>query len=251
MNTEIEKALTAVSRLDSWDIQSVLGAVNYAAQAAAITTAVRKLPDAPPEASGIDGFTPWEQKMAIPEIAEACAPIVGIVNRVKEVLLEYTDTPPSEYEKVLEFMLTRQPRRETAEAEYNQRKRLGMQPGMPMSVFVDMEMAVAQARYDLVKAKGQTAVQVLHGIDGNDADAPEWLYEQIHTKILQKLEQRWMRAELRRTNPKITKQDRDLAAANQRLIADVIVELGGNPPSYDEQIAAQDDLEEFLKKLKS
>ena len=250
MNSDISKALNAVSKLDSWDIQSVLGGVNYIVQQAAINTVVRMLPPLPDEGSGIEGYTTWEQKMRDPEIREAVSPIVGIANHVKDVLNEYTDLPPSEYNDVLAFMTQRPPQRVTFEAEYNNRKRLGMQPGMPMSVFVDMELAQAEGRHKQLLAKGEAAVNLLHGVDGNDASAPEWLYEAISTKILQKLEQRWMRAELRRTNPKITKQDRDLAAANQKLIESVIEELGGSVPSYADHKAAEDDLEAFLNKMK-
>jgi hypothetical protein len=114
-----------------------------------------------------------------------------------------------------------------------------------------MELAQAEGRHKQLLAKGEAAVNLLHGVEGNDASAPEWLYEAIQTKILQKLEQRWMRAELRRTNPKITKQDRDLAAANQKLIESVITELGGTPPSYADQKLAEDELEAFINKMKA
>jgi hypothetical protein len=250
MNSDISKALNAVSRLDSWDVQSVLGGVNYIVQQAAINTAVRMLPPLPEEGSGIEGYTAWEQKMREPEIREAVAPIVGIANHVKDVLNEYTDMTPSEYNDVLTFMVQRPPQRATFEAEYNNRKRLGMRPGMPMSVFVDMELAQAEGRHKQLLAKGEAAINLLHSIEGNDASAPEWLYEAIAAKIQQKLEQRWMRAELRRTNPKITKQDRDLAAANQKLIEDVIKELGGEVPSYADQQAAEDEMEAYLHKLR-
>lgn len=248
MNHDIQKMLTEITKLDSWDIQSVLGGVNFVVQQAAINKAVSLLPDLPPEGSGIDGYTPWEQKVHEPEIKEACAPIVGIANQVKDVLNEYTAMQPSEYDKVLEWLLQRPPTRAAAEAEYNTRKRLGMRPGMPMPVFVESVHAGALKRFENLKAKGEAAVRFLHGVDGNDADAPEWLYQSIHDKVQVKLAERWLNAEIRRTNPKITQHDRDLAAANQRLIEDVITELGGVPPEFSPGDEIVDDADALLKK---
>jgi hypothetical protein len=189
MKTEIEKALNEVSKLDSWDITSVLGGVNYIVQQAAINTVVRMIPDPPEEGSGMENFTTWEQAMKDPAIRKAVSPIVGISSRVKDVLNEYTDTKPSEYEDVLEFMLQRPPQRVTFEQEYNNRKKLGMRPAMPMTVFVDMEYQTALARHAQLVAKGEAAVHLLHSVDGSDEEAPEWMYDAISAKVNQKLEQ--------------------------------------------------------------
>lgn len=248
MNSQIEKALNAVTKLESWDIQSVLGGVNYLARQAAINTTVRLMPDIPEEGSGLEGFTAWEQAVKNPQIKEAVSPIVGIAERTTDVLREYTTTPPSEYEDVLAFMLQRPPQRSTFEAEYNNRKRLGMRPNMPMSMFVEAEYATALTRHQHLVARGESAVQLLNGIDGTSDSAPEWLEEQVLQKILQKLDMRWARHEIRRTNPKITKQDRDLAEANQHLIESVIEELGGQKPNFSEEMAADDGVEDFLIK---
>ena len=63
MNHNIENALNELTKLDSWDIQSVLGGVNYITQQAAINTVVRMLPPQPEEGSGLENFTAWEQAM--------------------------------------------------------------------------------------------------------------------------------------------------------------------------------------------
>lgn len=250
MNSKIEAALNAVTKLDSWDIQSILGGVNYITRQAAINTVVRMIPEPPEEGSGLEGFTAWEQHMKDPEIKKAASPIVGIAERVTSVLNEYTDLPPSQYEDVLAFMLQRPPQRATFQAEYDNRKRLGMRPAMPMSTFVDMEYATALTRHQHLVSKGEAAVHLLHSVEGSSESAPEWLDEAIYTKVQQKLEQRWMRAELRRTNPKITKADRDLAEANQLLIESVIEELGGQKPSFMEELQVSDDIDAFNEAVK-
>lgn len=239
MKHDIDKALNEVTKLDSWDILSILGGVNYLCKQSAITAAVRNLPDDPPEGSGIDGFIPWEQKMKAPELKKAVMPMLRISAAVENVLNEYTDTKPTEFEDVLRFMRERPPTRERFKADYENRKRLGMKPSIPMSQFIDMEMVTAMARFEHLRARGDTAVQLLHSLDlrvpaderwDEGEQPPEWLYEAIHDKIMAKLEDRWMRAELRRTNPRISKTDRDLAEANQKLIESVIETLGGNKP---------------------
>lgn len=248
---DIRLALAKVTTLDSWDIQATLGGVNYIVRQAAINAIVRQMPDPPPEGSGIEYFQQYEQAMKAPQMKEAAAPIVGIAEAVTEVLNEYTDLPPTQYEDVLKFMSERPPRREVFVADYDNRKRLGMRPGVPLSAFVDMEMATAMTRHQQLIARGEQAVQFLEGVNGTSESAPEWLYEAIHNKLLQKLEQRWMRAELRRTNPRITKEQRDLAEANQALIVKVIEELGGEKPSFKEEMTNDDELDKFIEKASS
>jgi hypothetical protein len=245
MNSQIEKAINEVTKLESWDIQSVLGAVNYLARQTAINTVVRLVPDTPPEGSGLDYFNEYDLKIKSPDIKKAASPIVGIANRMTEILNEHTDTMPSTYEQVLAFMTERPPSRDTFKREYDNRKKLGMRPGIPMAQFVDMEMATAVRRHNDLVAKGEIAINLLNGIEGTDEQAPEWMYEAIHNKILQKLEARWMKAEMRRTNPKIEKKDRDEAEANKRMIEGVITELGGKAPSFTAEMQIEDDLDLF------
>jgi hypothetical protein len=245
MNSLIETHLNAVVKLDSWDIQSILGGVNYIAKQAALNIAVRMLPDLPEEGSGNENFAMFDAAMKNPEIKKSANPIIGIANRVSEVLVQYTDNPPSQYKDVLEFMVSRPPQRKTFQNEYDNRRKLGMRPQMPMGQFVDMEYATALTRHSHLVAKGEAAVRVLDGFDGSDEQAPEWLYDAIHTKIGQKLEERWFRSETRRTNPKISKADRDLAAANQELIESVMIELGFEKPDFSKEMAASDDLDDF------
>lgn len=249
MHAQFTKALNEITKLDSWDIQATLGAVNYLALQSAINQAVRLLPAPPEEGSGIEDFTRWEQNMQKPEIREAVAPILGYAEKAQEVLNEYTTTEPFDFQHVLDFMTSRPPQRATFEAEYNQRKKLGMRPGIPISKFVEMEYAQAMQRHARLVAIGETAVHVLSQMRGNDATAPDWFMEAIEAKIMQKLEQRWERAEMRRTNPRITKEQRDLAEANQALIVGVIEALGGKKPDFTSEIRASDDLEDSMEKL--
>lgn len=249
MNSEITKIISEVSKLDSWDILSALGGCNFACRQAAINTTVRMIPNLPPEGSGVEGFTAWEQQMKNPEIKKAVAGMVYLADLFTDTLNEYTDTPPSHFEEVLQFMVSRPPSRDTHVRDYDNRKRLGMRPAMPMSQFVEAEYAQALKRHQDVVAKGEAAVQLLNGIEGADEPVPEWLYEAIHQKVLSKLNDRWNRAEMRRTNPRITKNDRDTAEANQRMIEACIKELGGDVPSFQAELDAQDDVEAYLAKM--
>jgi hypothetical protein len=251
MNSQLEKALNAIVKLDAWDIQSTIGGVNYLVRQAAINQVVRLIPEPPEEGSGLEGFTKWEQDMKNPDIKKSVSPLVGVAERVTEVLNEYTTLPPSQYEDVLAFMLQRPPQRSTFVAEYDNRKRLGMRPSMPLNTFVDMEYATALGRHQNLVAKGEAAVQLLEAIEGEDGAIPEWLQESIDNKLQQKLAQRWYRAEMRRTNPKITKNDRDIAAANQLMIEGVIEELGGSKPTFSEEMAASDDMDQFIETMRA
>jgi len=249
MHSQIEKTLNVVADLDSWDVGAVAGGMNYLLLQSAINTVVRMLPDQPEEGSGLEQFTEWEAKMRNPEIQEKVAPIIGTAERVCDVLEEYSSAPVADFQSVLEFMTSRPPQKSSFEAEYNNRKRMGMKPGMPLKQFVDLEYQVALTRHQNLIAKGEAAVLALQRIVGSDGDLPEWLLEALNAKALQKLEQRWMRAELRRTNPKIGKQDRDLAEANQKLIEAAIVELGGEVPKDTSVEDKDEDLDDFIKKV--
>lgn len=132
---------------------------------------------------------------------------------------------------------------------------------MPMSDFVDSEYAQALRRHENTVTLGEYAIRILNTIDvtqdvmgeddtGRD-NVPEWLYESIITKAQDKLVQRWQRAEIRRTNPRIKKADRDIAEGNQHLLEGVIEALGGTKPTFDPKAedAAGDELDEFIDKV--
>lgn len=249
MNSRMEKILAEVTKLDSWDILSILGGVSYLLQRNAINQTINKLPDAPPEGSGIDGYASFAEKEAMPSIREAVAPLVGLADRVKEVLNDYTDAPLTEYDKVYAFLTERPPQRETHVREYDQRKKLGMRPSMPMKDFVDEEHKRALTRFEALKAKGGDAVRILSNLDGTDGNVPEYIYEQIENKISQKLEERWKHAEIRRTNPRFSKEQRDEAEANQMMICTVMKELGYKTPDYSKEIGEADEVDKFVERL--
>lgn len=263
MTTQIKVLLDEVTKLDSWDIQSVLGAVNYLVRQTALNTTIRMLPPSPEteDEKTIDYFSTFDAKMKSKEVRKAVSGMVDMANRFTGVLLEYTDAEPSNYETVLEFMTQREPQRVIFEREYNERKRQGMRPQMPMSDFVDSEYAQALRRHENTVVLGEYAVRILNAIDltkevageddtGRD-NVPDWLYESITQKALDKLAQRWQRAEIRRTNPRIKKADRDIAEGNQHLIEQVIEALGGTKPTFDPKAedAAGDELDEFIDKV--
>lgn len=250
MNSHLEAALTKITQLDSWDIGSILGAVNYLLKQTALNATVRLLPDLPPEGSGLEYFAQFEAKKNNPQIRERVAPIIGMADRVTDLIENYATTPVSQYEDVLKFMTERPPTKAAFEADYNNRKRMGLKPAVSVKEFVEMEYAQALQRHSVLVARGELACNVLHGIEGTDGvegmgtDLPDWLYEAIDNKILDKLDQRWKRAELRRTNPRISASQRDEAEANQKLLTSVILELGGKVP-VDATVPTADETEEF------
>jgi len=249
MNSKIKEALTAVTALDSWDIQSTLGGVNFIVRQAALNTVTRLLPDPPPEGSGVEYFTRWEQQQKDPEIRKQASPFVGLADEVTAILLEHTTAAPTDYAGVLQFMTERPPVRENFVADYNRRKQLGMRPQMPIAEFVNMEYQTAMQRHAQLIARGENAVQVLDSVEGSDESAPEWLETAVMDKIQSKLEQRWMRAEMRRTNPRVLKQQRDEAEANQRLIESVATKLGFEKPNYVAEMEADDEMEAVTAKI--
>lgn len=249
MNSQLEKIINEVVKLDSWDILSILSGVNYMARQNAINAVVRKIPDRPGEDATIDVFADYKEKMQMPELTQEVGPFVRVAERVTEVLNEYTDLKPSGYEEVFDYMTQTPPKRSTYQNDYNARKAAGMRPNVPMSVFIDAEMTLALNRFNDTIAKGEDAVRILYSVEGSDDAGPDWFYERINDKVLQKLEDRWIKAEIRRTNLKLNSNDRDLTAANQKLIETVIQELGGKIPDFSKEMDISDDTDLFIAAL--
>lgn len=251
MNSKMETMLSLVTKLDSWDIQAVLGGVNFMLRQTALNQAIRMLPEAPPEGSGLEYFADWDARAKSPEITKQVSPLVGMAERVTDVLESYTQAQPSNYYDVITFLVGRPPAKSMHIREYDQRKKQGLKPNMSLNDFVEMEYAEALRRHATLIAKGEHAARVLSSIDGSDEDPGlEWLDEALHNKVIQKLNQRWMRAEVRRTNPRLSSTQRTEAVATQQLIRDTIETLGGELTDFDAEEAASAEIDEGIKRTK-
>lgn len=240
MHHSINTMIQQIAGLDSWTQLSILGAWQYQVNSACINAAVRFVPDAPSEASGIDPLTEYEQARArlIRESDDSSLPsLIYLQRHIAFLYSEAGGTNGRGLEETLQFMSSRTPKREDYIAEYNNRIKLGMRPGMSVKQFVDAEYAQALLRHEQRMSRGDDAVRLCYttSLEGrDDNNIPEWLVESMQQKLLDKLHDRWLKLELSRTNPRQRKANRDEAAASQLFITELMAEYGEQPDVPDE-----------------
>src|SRR4249920_1191558 len=229
-NSRIEAVLNETVKLSSFEVNSVVGAMNYLVLNRALQECMRLLPDAPGEGSGLEGVGNYEQAMKRPEIAKVCAPLLGLAERFAEVLGQYGTQPIQTVEGVLGFRLERPPLRSTFEAEFNTRKKRGEEPAGGVRRFVDDNFAIAMRAQQSLKAKGEIAVFELAKITGTDEDVGEFVVDLLVQKAEDKLRARWYAQDDRTTSSMLDQKQKDEATADKNLIAAAMTELGMEPP---------------------
>ena len=229
-NSKIEAILNEVVKLTSFEVNSVVGAMNYLVLNRALQECLRLIPDAPGDAPGLEGVGNYEQAMKRPEIQKVCAPLLGMADRFAEVLGQYGTQPIQTVEGVLNFRLERAPLRSTFEAEYNTRKRRGEEPAGGVRRFVDDNYAIAMRAQQTLKAKGEIAVFELAKIDGTDEDVGAFTIEQLEQKAEDKLKSRWYAQDDRTTSSMLDQDQKDEALADRKLISAAMIALGMQPP---------------------
>lgn len=230
MNSRIEAVLNEAVKLSSFEINSVVGAMNYAVLNRALGETIRLLPDAPVEGSGVEGAANYEQAMKKPEIKKVAAPLIGLAERFAEVLTEYGTQPIQTFQGVLDFRLERPVLKSTLEAEYNTRKRRGEEPAGGIRRFVDDNYAIAMRARETLKAKGEIAVWILNQVDGTDEDVGEFIVDLLVQKAEDKLRARWYAQDDRTTSSMLDQNQKDEAEADRELIGAAMVALGMEPP---------------------
>ena len=233
MNSRIEAILSEVSNLNTYDVGSVLGAVNSLLLRQAIMATINLIPELPEEGSGNDPHANFQLGMRRPEIIKAVAPLLGMAARISEVQAEYSTFPPQTLESVLEFITSHPTTEQTILADYNARRRSGNRPSGTVGEFVERNLKTARQREANIKAKGEAAVQLLNQIEGSestDDDIGEMLMEQIEAKVYDKLRQRWLSNDDRSTSNTLPQDAKDDAQADRMLVGKAMLALGMEPP---------------------
>jgi hypothetical protein len=229
-NSKIEAVLNATVKLTSFEVNSVVGAMNYLVLNRALQECIRLIPDGPGDAPGSEGVGNYEQAMKRPEIQKICAPLLGMADRFAQVLNEYGTQPIQTVEGVLGFRLERAPLRSTFEAEFNARKRRGEEPAGGARRFIDDNFAIAMRAQATLKAKGEIAVFELSKVDGTDEDVGEFVVDLLIQKAEDKLRARWYAQDDRTTSSMLDQNQKDEARADRDLITAAMEELGMEPP---------------------
>ena len=234
MNSKIEQIINEVTQLSSFEVNSVLGALRYNLLFKAITKTIAQLPDAPGEAPGLDPAAQFEKNMMLPEIKEQTAPLLGMAERIQDALHEYGTQPPTTLEKVLELTLNNRPSRAMLQREFETRKARGQEPSGGVRRFVDDKFRQAEQRYATMKAKGEIAIKMLHGIDGVDGHLDEIVIDALIQKAEDKMATRWYAQDDRSTDSMVNLEGQLEAEASRDLIAVAMTKLGFEPPKVPE-----------------
>lgn len=233
MNQQIVHMAAQVSTLDQYTQLAVFGSWGFTVNSACINAAMRYVPDEPVD-NGIDTYTEYEAaRRKLLQDAEI-SPLPGLLGLQREITqhIDEANGTARGLTDTLEFLTGNAPSKTQFEAEYENRRRLGMKPGIPLKAFVESEHKAALDRYHRLVTRGDDAVRLCETFtleETSCSDAPEWLPEALEQKMIDKLHARWEKLELVRTNPRRRKADRDSAAADQMLIERVMAEYGEQP----------------------
>jgi len=246
MNHRLQTMFQQLELLDTYTQSSVLGSWGYTVNSGCLSAAKRYIPDGPVD-NGIEEFTQYEaaRRAMLRDAEESQLPVLLALQREIASMQENANARISTLQSTFEFLTSNPPTRKQIEAQYEERRRLGMKPAIPMKTFVDMEHEGAMKRFNDMIAKGEDAVRLCETVSIENVtmdDVPEWLPDAFETKLVDKLHKRWEKLEMDRTNPRRPKRDRDAAQADQMLIASVLSEYGETPGFGEEAEAkAKDD----------
>jgi hypothetical protein len=148
--------------LDSWTQLSVYSSWSFMVNAACINAAMRYIPDAPVD-NGIQEFTAYEAARRAMIKDAGKSNLVSLIMLQRDIVgyVENADGQARGLEDTLEFMTGTAPKAETFKREYEDRRRQGMKPAMPLKVFVDYEMERALNQYNQIVSKGDDAIRLI------------------------------------------------------------------------------------------
>lgn len=237
-NVGIHDLMNLCVDLDVYTQRSIYGSWMFFSHQNAIKEAIRALPELPVESSGVDGFSEYENavRKAVVDIqtvdgdwASVLPAWLALSQHVSFMMRDVGGTPLP-MSNVLEFLNNRAPTKEMFDAEFAARIKAGMRPGINRQAFIEHEYERAMARYNEQVAKGEHAIKLCESLNIKESrgygDLPEWATETMQDKMTTKLRDRWFRAEMDRTNPRLTSKRRDEAEGNQYIIEDVLNQLG-------------------------
>ena len=238
----VRKMMSQLENCDGYTQLAVYGSWLFAINASCINQAMRYIPNADNE-SGIDGYTLYEaaRRTAIREAETSQLPSLLCLQRELTSSIENADGNPQSLDDTLQFLTSNAPSRATFEAEYEHRRRIGLNPGMSKRTFVDHEYERAMAQHNSLVSRGEDAVRLCETLTFEDKimesqDLPLWIPDAFEQKFIAKLHSRWEKLEFNRSNPRRQKAIRDAAAADQMQIAAVLAEYG-EQPGFNEQAA--------------
>lgn len=233
-NHKIRELMAHISNLDQYSQLSILGSWAFSINSSIINTAMRYAVT-PDNTNGVEGFTGFEVDMryALQEAAKSSLPALLSLRRDINSMIVDAGGETRDLDNTLEYLLSNPPSRKRFEEEYETRRRSGMRPAMTIKVFVDSEMARALKQHEDLKAKGTDAIRLCESFtlsdDGERSDIPDWVPDSFENAMLRKLQDRWMKLEITRTNPRSRKQIRDGAEADQLLITQLMAVYGERP----------------------
>lgn len=242
MDNRINEIATAVTNCDTWSQLSVFGSWQFIVNSQCIQKALRYIPDAPVN-DGIHEYTEYEaaRRKAQADLEQDAAqgdfrhelPAFLALQREIEGLIYEADGESRTISDTFEFISESGPDRNRFRADYDERVRLGMKPGLTKRQFVEYEYERACNQHNQLVAKGEDAVRLCDSVrphaDRGFGDLPDWVAETLLSKAVEKLHNRWEKLELTRTNPRRTKQVRDSAEADQMLIKQALNQFGEEP----------------------
>lgn len=221
-----------IDMLDTYSQLSILGSWQYATNSAAINAALKLIPEKG-DVNDIDSANEFyaalkaayadalenDQFCAMIALSADVATATSGVGEVRNL------------EDTLAFMQGRKPTEAQFIAEYENRRRSGMRPGIPVKKFVATELASAMQNYNRLMTKGVDAIALIDYVRAHTEETtydclPEWMAEALQQKLVEKLHARWEKLESNRTNLRLKKNRRDSAEADQLLVASVLTAHG-------------------------
>jgi hypothetical protein len=262
-NVTIENILNCIRDLDVWSQFSVFGSWEFVVNTQCINQALKLVPDIK---DGIDGFNEYKSIIAdakdklsnsgvyAPEhkessFASTLPSFLNLRYAIYSSIYE-ADGTPRDLEGTLEFLVQSPPSRETFGKEFDFRVRSGNKPKISRRDFIDSELGRAQEQFEIMRNKGDTAVQLCREVEkdlslerGYD-DLPDWVTETLLGKASEKLHTRWRKLDNVRSNPRRTKQIRDSAEADQMLVEGLLRNMGESV-DYEESTEGEKQVEDM------
>ena len=230
MNHELNTMLNSIKTLNSFDMSSLLWTLNYQASASIINKTVSLIPDAPAEGSGIDGFTQHEHDLRHIDL-ESVAPFIALKKELDAICDAHTDGTLPVVGNTAAFLRGRVPTRMQFINEFNARKLSGVPVRIKMKDFVNSEFSAAMQRYSRFVSKCEQAMDIIEAYwesTGNtvEIDVSDDYVEMLADKLRPKLLERWNKAEIRCTSPRLNDEARIEARQSQMALENVMDDFG-------------------------
>ena len=246
MNHQLDQLLQNIRQLNSYDLSAILWSLNYAASSATINALVRAIPDLPPEGSGIETCSQYNEDMRNVDTSRAKG-FLALKLELDAIAENHTDGVLPELSNTAEYMQSRQPIRATYIGTYNALKAKGQAPRVTLKQYVDSEHGAAVRNFNNLRSKISDAMQIADTIGnqcGDDIDVSEEFVDSLYQRLIPKLQDRWIKAEIRATNYRTSQAIRDEASASQLAIEEVLAFVGGDIPDapVEDEAATVDKL---------